>query len=367
MPATSTSVLLLAFAASMILGCASSDTGRDDGSDSSAMHSTEDPAEEATARLGEGPWVVYEGGDGPGKGKHIVLLAGDEEYRSEEALPQLGKILSVHHGFTCTVLFSINQDEGTIDPNNSSHLPGLRALENADMMIIAYRFRAPSDDDMKFIDDFVHSGKPILGMRTATHAFSFPDLEQTAYPHYHWQASEWPGGFGQHVLGETWVAHHGGHKTEATRGIINPDDQDHPILRGVEDIFGRTDVYAIKNLTDEANVLVHGQVLQGMEPDDPPVEGTQNDPMMPLVWTRPFTGDQGITSKIICTTMGSADDLLSEGLRRVLINACYWGLNLQDQIPERSNVDIVGVFHPTFYGSNEFVPGIKPADLALEP
>ena len=56
-----------------------------------------------------GDWVVYEGKKGPGKGKHIVFLSGDEEYRSEEGLPQLAKILAVQHGFKCTVLFSINK------------------------------------------------------------------------------------------------------------------------------------------------------------------------------------------------------------------------------------------------------------------
>lgn len=72
------------------------------------------------------PWLVFEGGDGPGKGKHIVLISGDEEYRSEEGLPQLGKILSRHHGFKCTVLFAIDPATGTIDPNNGRNIPGDR-------------------------------------------------------------------------------------------------------------------------------------------------------------------------------------------------------------------------------------------------
>ena len=71
------------------------------------------------------PWVVYQGGDGPGKGKHIVLVSGDEEYRSEEALPQLGKILAQRHGFKCTVLFAVDPATGTIDPNNRRQIPGL--------------------------------------------------------------------------------------------------------------------------------------------------------------------------------------------------------------------------------------------------
>src|SRR6266508_4385591 len=79
------------------------------------------------------PWVVYEGSDGPGKGKHVVLVSGDEEYRSEEALPQLAKILARHHGFKCTVLFAIDPADGTINPN-VSNIPGLEALKTADLM-----------------------------------------------------------------------------------------------------------------------------------------------------------------------------------------------------------------------------------------
>src|SRR5438874_3208044 len=118
--------------------------------------------------------VVYEGGQGPGKGKHIVLVSGDEEYRSEEALPQLAKILAKHHGFKCTVLFAINPDDGTIDPKNTHNIPGLEALDNADLMVIFTRFRDLPDEQMKHVVKYVASGKPIVGMRTATHAFNIP-------------------------------------------------------------------------------------------------------------------------------------------------------------------------------------------------
>src|SRR5829696_7143110 len=79
----------------------------------------------------EAEWVTYDGGKGPGNGKHIVLISGDEEYRSEEALPQLGKILAVRHGFRCTVLFAIDPQSGEINPKESSNIPGLEALSTA--------------------------------------------------------------------------------------------------------------------------------------------------------------------------------------------------------------------------------------------
>src|SRR6187549_3605857 len=74
-------------------------------------------------------WVVYEGKEGPGKGKHIVFLSGDEEYRSEEGLPMLAKILAERHGFKCTVLFPINPEDGSIDPTVTTNMPGAEALD----------------------------------------------------------------------------------------------------------------------------------------------------------------------------------------------------------------------------------------------
>jgi hypothetical protein len=313
----------------------------------------------------EDPWVVYQGGDGPGKGKHIVLIAGDEEYRSEEAMPMLGKILAVRHGFKCTVLFSINPEDGTIDPMNQTNIPGLEQLQSADMMFISTRFRELPDADMKYIDDFVNSGKPILGMRTATHAFAYRRNMDSRYVKYHFRSKEWPGGFGQQVLGDTWINHHGHHRFESTRGVINEAFKSHPILKGVADVWGPTDVYGIKNLVPEAKVLMYGQVLEGMEPSDKPVEGPKNDPMMPLVWIKEYTGDQGKTSRVVCTTMGASVDLASEDLRRLLVNSAYWALDLEDEIPDEANVDYVGTFEPTFYGSGDFKKGVKPSDLGL--
>src|SRR5713226_2730013 len=84
-------------------------------------------------------WVVFEDGKGPGEGKHIVFLSGDEEYRSEEGLPMLAKILAVRHGFKCTVLFPISAAEGTIDPVIQTNIPGMEALDSADLCVMALR------------------------------------------------------------------------------------------------------------------------------------------------------------------------------------------------------------------------------------
>jgi type 1 glutamine amidotransferase len=311
------------------------------------------------------PWLVVEGGEGPGKGKRIVLVSGDEEYRSEEALSQLAKVLAKHHGFHCTVLYAIDPKTGAIDPNTVDNIPGLEALRTADLMVIATRFRNLPDGQMKEIDDYLRAGKPVVGMRTATHAFNVP--KDRAFHHYSWdqKGEKLPQGFGRQVLGETWISHHGHHGSESTRGIIAPDAKDHPILRGIKDgdIWGPTDVYGVRlPLPDDSRPLVLGQVLVGMKPDDKPVEGKKNDPMMPVAWTKTFSVAGGPAGRVFTTTMGAATDLLAAGTRRLLVNACYWAAGLEDRIAATSNVDLVGKFEPTPFGFNGAKKGLTPAD-----
>ena len=311
------------------------------------------------------PWVVYDGFDGAGKGKHIVLVSGDEEYRSEEALPQLGKILARRHGFKCTVLFPVDPKTGLIDPNTNSNIPGLEALKSADLMIIATRFRDLPDEQMKHIVDYVEAGKPIIGMRTATHAFKV--APRKTYASWSYNSKQWPGGFGRQILGETWIAHHGRHGRQSTRGVIAAAERDNPIVRGCDDIWGPTDVYRVRlPLGGDSKPLVMGRVLTGMKPADKPVEGRQNDPMMPVAWTRTYKAKTGKVGRVLTTTMGASTDLASEGLRRLLVNAAYWAVGLEEKIPDKADVDIVGTYKPTNFGFGRFKKGIKPADHAMK-
>ena len=149
---------------------------------------------------------------------------------------------------------------------------------------------------------------------------------------------------------------------KAARGVINEEMKDHPILKGVEDIWGPTDVYTVTELTGDAKVLVFGQVLVGMEPTDEP---NTDKPTMPLVWIKTYTGGQGKASRVFCTTMGASVDLKSEGLRRLLVNGCYWCMGMEDQIPEKSKVDYVGEYDPTYFGFGKFKKDMRPSDLKL--
>jgi len=310
------------------------------------------------------PWVVYKGGPGPGKDTRVVLISGDEEYRSEEALPQLAKILATRHGFTCTVLFAIGED-GTISPNRVDNIPGLQALETADLLIIATRFRDLPDPQMKHIVDYVESGRPIIGMRTATHAFNLKSSK--TYDRFTWTGKD--GGFGRMVLGETWFKHHGDHGKQSTRGIVAPGAQAHPILKGIKDgdIWGPTDVYAVHlPLPGDSKPLVLGQVLTGMKPDDPPLPGSKNDPMMPIAWVKTYNGTNGRTARVFTTTMGAAQDLESEGVRRLLVNATYWAAGLETMLPEKADVAVVGEYKPLPFGFGRSKPGVKPSSLQIK-
>ena len=99
-------------------------------------------------------WIQFSPAEGPGAKRHIVLVSGGEEYRSEEALPMLAKLLAKHQGFDCTVVFAIDPDTGEIDPSCQTNIPGLHHLDSADLMVLFTRFRELPDEQMKHIVDY---------------------------------------------------------------------------------------------------------------------------------------------------------------------------------------------------------------------
>ncbi len=306
--------------------------------------------------------VVLEGKDGPGKGKHIVFVIGDDEYRSEDGMPQLAKILAVHHGFKCTLLFALNKETGEIEPSCQVNIPGLEALETADLMVIFTRFRELPDTQMKHIVDYTNSGRPIVGLRTATHAFNYSRNPASPYAKYSFRSKDPDGGWGRQVLGETWINHYGHHNHESTRGEVVKGKEKHPIMRGVATIWGPSDVYGLTTLTGDSDPLVMGVVLKGMDPKDEP---NTEKPPVPVAWTKTFTGTKGKAARVFTTTMGHAHDLKCQNFRRLLVNGCYWGLGMEDKIPAESKVDLVGEYDPNPIGNKKFKTGLKPEDHGL--
>jgi putative heme-binding domain-containing protein len=272
--------------------------------------------------------------------KHIVLISGDEEYRTEESMPMLAKILSQKHGFKCTVLFALGPDGAAyIDSNNQQGLRGLDALQDADLMIIGTRFRDPDAEGAKYIAEFLDAGKPVIGIRTSTHAFqgkgSFGSLKYND--------------FGMKVLGETWVSHHGRHKAQGARGVVQPGKADHPILNGVTDIFCPSDVYGVIHLTDDDEILLRAAVTESLDPSSPNIDGDKNDPMQPFAWLHEYKKPDGSgTGTAFCTTGGASVDFVDADLRRMIVNAAYYLTGRP--VPAEADVDYVDPFYPSFYG-----------------
>ena len=266
------------------------------------------------------------------------------------------------HGFECIVLFSQDVESGEVDPEVLDNIPGTHLIKDADLLVLFLRFRELPDEDMAHIVDHVASGKPVTGIRTSTHAFFYRENEDSPHARWTWNASDPPGGFGGEILGETWVSHHGNHGSQATRGVKEPSNAHHPALRGVEDVFGPTDVYGIRTLPEDSTILLRGVVIDGMDPDDEPVEGEQNEPMIPIVWVRERPLNSNSTQRIFVTTMGTAEDWSSEGLRKVFANASLWQLGDEDLIPETGlESPVIGPWEPTPFGFGSHRGGYKPA------
>ncbi len=318
-------------------------------------------------------WLVFEGNKSDAK--HVVLISGDEEYRSEEALPQLAKILSKRHGFKCTVLFAQDPEKpGIVNGNYVRNIPGLSALKTADMMVIFTRFRALPDNQMQHIDNYLKAGKPVLGIRTATHAFNFSKDSTSTFAHYgnyyKGDKTEWIDGFGRLVLGENWVNHHGHHKHQSTRGVIAKGADNAEIVNGLSDtdIWGPTDVYGVRlPLPGDSKPIILGQVINrkgeydendiffGMKPTDNEIATENhngdkvNDILMPIAWTKSYTlPGSNKTGKAFASTIGAATDMLNEGVRRLLVNGIFWAMELP--IPAKADVSLVGDYTPSAFG-----------------
>jgi hypothetical protein len=303
--------------------------------------------------------VVYEGDTGPGRGKHIVFLAGDHEYRSEESLPALARIMARHYGFKCSVFFTTDPKTGYIEPG-SSNISGLEALKTADLLVIFLRFQDFPDDQMQHIVDYLDRGGPIVAFRTATHAFQIkrPDAK---FLKYTWNnKTDYVGGFGRQILGETWVSHYGTNHKQSSRLLLQPGESKHPILVGVKDVWVQSGGYTADPI-EGSHVLATGQILNGMTPDSPAATDKKE---LPVAWYRTYQTASGKPGRVFTTTHGASEDLLNDGFRRMAVNAMFWAAGMDANIRPTNNISLVGPYHPSTYSFGGYVKELKPSDLA---
>jgi type 1 glutamine amidotransferase len=301
--------------------------------------------------------VTWEGDSGPGKGKHIVFIAGDHEYRGEESLPALARILAKNYGFTCSFFVTTDPATGFIKPG-SSNISGLEALDTADLMVVFVRFQAFPDAQMKHIDDYLKRGGPVIGLRTSTHGFN--GIKGT-YERFNegYKGEDFKFGFGRQILGEHWVGHYGQNHKQSSRLVLDPAQAMHAVLRGVKDVHVQCGGYNADPMPDSV-ILARGEVLNGMKIDDP-ADATKK--ILPVAWVRNYSKDNA-KSRVFCTTHGASEDLLNPGFRRMLINAHLWCLGMEDIIKPDANIDFVGPYNPATFNFNGERRGVKPADIA---
>ena len=305
--------------------------------------------------------VTWEGEKGPGKGKHIVFVAGDHEYRGEETLPALARIMARRYGFKCTFVVTTHPEDGTIDPT-SGHIAGLEVLKSADLMVVFLRFQDWKDDQMQHFVDYLNTGKPVMGLRTSTHAFKMKDRKKKfAWLGNFHKGEDYVGGFGEQVLGENWVGHYGRNHRQSSRLILDEEAKDHPVLVGVKNPHTQCGGY--KAYPAEGSViLARGRILHGMKSTDSPDKKKKE---LPVAWVRRYKGPaSGKEGRVFTTTHGASEDILNEGFRRMLINAHLWCLGMEKEIKPDNPVAFVGPYNPVTYRFGGFRLGVKPADLA---
>lgn len=235
----------------------------------------------------------------------VVFVTGDHEYSSESTMPLLAAELEKNYGMRTVVLKS------SPDQNAEEDIPGLEVLEKADLAVFFLRWRRLPEDQLKYIDDYLKSGKPVMGYRTSTHSFNFPE----GHASRSWNA------FGERAFGSPpgWggpAKHtHYGHESSTDVSVI-AKAKDHPVLNGVDSSFHvRSWLYKVlPDYPAEGSTWL----LMGKSVDPNTPDAIEN----PVAWT--WTSASG--ARTFMTTMGHPEDFQQEAVQRVSVNAVHWAL-----------------------------------------
>lgn len=310
--------------------------------------------------------LVYEGTSGIGKGKHIVFIANDHEYRSEQTCPLLAKILAKHHGFKCTVLFGVD-DQGEIKAG-AADVPGLEALADADLLFFFTRFMNLKDEQADLLVDYFERGGPTVGVRTSTHCFNGQKGKWQKL-NFNYNGNDYRGGLGEQVYGNTWnkergQSHYGSNHQMGGTVTAVASAKGHPILSGVGPIHGYAGAYKSQPPAD-AIPLMEVQVLNTFHSSE---DIKEDKPLVNAGWTRESyvapSGDKK-DARVVYASFGASEDMLDEDARRFYVNACLWAGGWDASIASDLDVSIVGEFNPSPYTTGAYYyTGVKPLDLA---
>ncbi|WP_247236544.1 ThuA domain-containing protein [Telluribacter sp. SYSU D00476] len=247
----------------------------------------------------------------------VVFVTGDHEYSGEQTLPLLAAELEKNYGLRTKVL------KASPNQNAEQNIPGLEALAQADMAVFFLRWRQLPPDQLKHIDAYLNSGKPVMGFRTSTHAFNFPKgHESEVWNAFGERAFGTPPGWGR--AGHT----HYGHESTTDVTII-PEAAKHPILTGVAPAFHVPSwLYRVRPdyPPKDATLLLMGK---SVNPDKAAIEN-------PVAWT--WKNKHG--AKVFFTTLGHPEDFKDESLQRMTVNAIHWLLDKPVPKKWKGKIDI---------------------------
>jgi len=229
------------------------------------------------------------------KRPRVVFISAESEYKAEQSLPEFAHELETKYGLCCEVL------QGSINKKGPGryYVAGMEALTNADLAVLFARRRALPAEQMKYFRNYMDSGRPLIGLRTASHAFDTRGNAPAGYAE--WQKLD------PEVLGGNYHGHHGnGPKCAVT---IAAGADTHPILAGVQMPFtSNGSLYEVRPLTKSTKRLLIGTI--------PDKEAE------PVAWTNSYKN-----SRIFYTSLGHPDDFGNAQFRRLLINAVFWAMN----------------------------------------
>lgn len=234
--------------------------------------------------------------------RHIAIVMAEDEYETERTLPRFAR---TYLGLDFRVSLVFGSD------SNKNDIPGLDIVDEADVLLVSVRRRPLPSEQLDAIRSHVKAGKPVVGIRTASHAFSLRDSTPLE------GLEAWPT-FDQEVLGGNYHGHLGNELVNHVR--ILPAQSGNLILSGIrgDEFEVGGSLYQVSPLQPGANVLMTGRV-----------EGA---PEEPVAWTF-FRADGGAT---FYTSLGFKTDFAgNKEFLRLLRNGIYWaaGLNQPADLP----------------------------------
>jgi len=237
------------------------------------------------------------------KRPRAVFIIAENEYDADKTLPEFARELENKYDFSCEFALGIQKTRIAKERNN---IAGMEALQSADVALIYVRRRALPAEQMKYLRDYVKSSKPLIGLRTASHAFAPRGKLQPGFV-------DWPE-FDRDVLGGNYHGHHNNKAKDGPKTYVwvKPEMKSHPILASVPTgkFYVRSWLYKTLPLTRTTTVLMMGRV-------------EDRKPHEPVAWTNTHIGG----GRVFYTSLGHPDDFRLPAFRRLLLNAVFWVLD----------------------------------------